>query len=268
MKNALVLQNDKVRRTLWFVWFRSNWPVKRSCTYTYIHMWLVYLHIWGKLFRFVLVRWPQLLKWWIMSYEPSWKYIHWTFLLWNSSVNEIECEYMLKVIIYVECIYVDWWLYMLSAYMLIGDYICWMHICWLLVSIYVECIYVDCWWLYMLNAYILLLVMIYVMYIYVVDILIHAIGDEYVGVSMNLNMLVWTCEICMRHVLLWSSPSSHTLLLLSFISNCCWMLRYSLCGLLCGLLWRVYKRQGRRPRRWKRFGITHSWVGLVTLYVF
>jgi len=75
-------------------------------------------------------------------------------------------------------------------------------------------------------------VMIYVMYIYVVDILIHAIGDEYVGVSMNLNMLVWTCEICMRHVLLWSSPSSHTLLLLSFISNCCWMLRYSLCELL------------------------------------
>jgi len=29
---------------------------------------------------------------------------------------------------------------------------------------------------------------------------IHAIGDEYVGASMNWNMLVWTCEICMKHV--------------------------------------------------------------------
>jgi len=94
--------------------------------------------------------------------------------------------------------------------------------------------------------------------------LIHAIGDEYVGASMNKNMLVWTCKICMKHILLWSSPSSHTLLLLSFISNCCcWILRYS----LCGLLWRVYKRQGRRPRSWKKFGTTHSRVGLVTLYV-
>jgi len=138
-------------------------------------------------------------------------------------VNKIECEYML-----------------------ISDYICWMHICWLLGIIYVEFIYVDCWWLYMLNAYMLLLVMIYVMYIYVVDISHSSYcWWIYVGVSMNWNMLVWTCEICMSHVLLWLSPSSHTLLLLvlSFISNCCWMLRYS----LCGLLWRVYKRQGWRP---------------------
>ena len=30
----------------------------------------------------------------------------------------------------------------------------------------------------------------------------------YVGESMYWNMLVWTCEICMKHVLLWSSPSS------------------------------------------------------------
>ena len=33
-----------------------------------------------------------------------------------------------------------------------------------------------------------------------------------------MNMLVWTCEICMKHILLWLSPSSHTLLL-SFFSN-------------------------------------------------
>jgi len=77
--------------------------------------------------------------------------------------------------------------------------------------------------------------------------LIHAISDEFVGASMNKNMLVWTCEICIKHILLWSSPSSHTLLLLlSFISNCgCRILRYS----LCGLLWRVYKCQGQWPQR-------------------
>jgi len=75
-------------------------------------------------------------------YETSGRYIHWAFLSYNSFVNKIECEYMLLVIIYmlnaymllviiyVECIYV------------VGDYICWMHIC--------------CWWLYMLCAYMLL----------------------------------------------------------------------------------------------------------------
>jgi len=87
--------------------------------------------------------------------------------------------------------------------------------------------------------------------------LIHAIGDEYVGASMNKNMLVWTCEIFMKHILLWLSPSSPMLLLLSFISNCCcWILWYS----LCGLLWCVYKRQGRRPRKWKKFGTILSQV--------
>jgi len=132
------------------------------------------------------------------------------------------------------------------------DYICWVHIC-------------CCWWLYMLCAY-MLFEIIYVVCIYVVGddicnvhiccwyIFIHAIGDEYVGVSMNWNMLVWTCGICMKYVLLWSSPSSHTLLLLAFISNCCcWILMYS----LCGLLWCVYMHQGRRPRRWKNWYHTY-----------
>jgi len=45
-------------------------------------------------------------------------------------VNEIECEYVLMVIIFVVFTYVD------------GDYICWVHICWR--------------WLYMLCAYMLL----------------------------------------------------------------------------------------------------------------
>jgi len=34
---------------------------------------------------------------------------------------------------------------------------------------------------------------------------------------------VWTCEICVKHVLLWSSPSSHTVDLVALISRigCC-----------------------------------------------
>jgi len=121
---------------------------------------------------------------------------------------------LLMMIIYVECIYV-----------VVGEYICWVHICW--------------WW----N-------------------LLHAIGVVLLVKACIGIMLVWTCEICMEHVLLWSSPCSHTLLLLSFISNCCWMLRYS----LCGLLWCVYKHQGRRPRRWKSWYHTY-WSRLDTLHV-
>jgi len=61
--------------TLCFVRFHGNWPVKRSCTYTYIHMWLVYLHSWGNwVVLLCLVHWPQLLKLWIILYELGWKY--------------------------------------------------------------------------------------------------------------------------------------------------------------------------------------------------
>jgi len=130
------------------------------------------------------------------------------------------------VIIYVECIYVDWWLYMLNAYMLIGDYICRVHIC--------------CWW----N-------------------LLHANWWWIVGVRMYWNIIGVDLWNYMKYVLLLSSPSSHTLFMLSFISivvGCCG-------STLFRVIWRVYKRQGRRPRRWKKFGITHSRVGLVTLYV-
>ena len=124
LKNALFLQNDKVRRNLWFVWFRSNWTVKRSCTYTYIYMWLVYLHSWGKLFCFVLVHYSKLLKWWIISYKLSGIYLF------------IEPSYL------VILSWRDWkYLYV------IGEYICCMHI--------------SCWWIHMLCAY-KLLVNIYV----------------------------------------------------------------------------------------------------------
>jgi len=118
------------------------------------------------------------------------------------------------VIIYVKCIYVDWWLYMLSAYMLIGDYIRWVHICW--------------WWIYMLCAYMLLVKSF--------------TGDWWwiVGVCMYWNIIDVDLWNYMKYVLLLLSPSSHTLLLLAFISNCCWMLRYS----LFGVIWCVYMHRG------------------------
>ena len=119
----------------------SIWPMKYLCEYTFTHMWLVYSLVEAiESFDFILVHWLNLLKWWITLYETSWRYIHWVFSSYNSFVNKIECEYMLLVILYVEYIYV------------VGDFICWVHIC--------------CWWLYMLNAY-MLLVIIYVECIYV-----------------------------------------------------------------------------------------------------
>ena len=190
-------------------------------------------------FDFVLVHWPKLLEWWIISYETSWRiYSFELFYLVILSWMRLNVNICWLVNIYVKCIYVDWWLYMLSAYMLIGDYICWMHICW--------------WWIYMLCAYMLLVKSFTCDWWWIV------------GVRMYWNKIgvdLWNYR---KYVLLLSSPSSHTLLLLlSFISNCCWMMRYS----LFGVIWRVYKRQGRRPQRWKKFGTTHSWVGLVTLSV-
>ena len=47
LENELVLQNDKVRRTLWLLWFRRVWPVKRICMHTYTHIWLMCIHSWG-----------------------------------------------------------------------------------------------------------------------------------------------------------------------------------------------------------------------------
>jgi len=91
-------------------------------------------------------------------------------------------------------------IYVEYIYVVVGEYICWVDICW--------------WW----N-------------------LLHAIG---VVMLVKACIGICWCGLVKLHeaCLLLSSPSSHTLLLLSFISNfCCWILRYSLCGLLCRLLW-------------------------------
>ena len=122
--------------------------------------------------------------------------------------------------------------------MLIGDYIRWMHICWLVI-IYVECIYID-WWLYMLNAYMLIGNYICRVHICCWWNLLHANWWWIVGVCMYWNIIDVDLWNYMKYVLLLLSPSSHTLLLLAFISNCCWMLRYS----LFGVIWCVYMHRG------------------------
>jgi len=95
----------------------------------------------------------------------------------------------------------DWWVLNMIFFILWCNFSTnWIvRIVWhLLVIIYVKCIYVvvgeyirilmyicRCWWIYTyVDVYILLLVM---------------------------SMLVWTCGICTKHILLWSSPSSHML---------------------------------------------------------
>jgi len=47
LKMEFCWKSGKVRRTLWFVWFRSKWPVKRTCMHNYTHMWLIRIHSWG-----------------------------------------------------------------------------------------------------------------------------------------------------------------------------------------------------------------------------
>jgi len=90
------------------------------------------------------------------------------------------CEYMLLVIIYVVCIYV------------VGDYICCVHICW--------------WWLYMLCAYVLLVKSFTCYWWWIV------------GVRMYWNIFGVDLWNYMKYVLLLSSPSSHTVGLVDFIS--------------------------------------------------
>jgi len=45
LKMEFFWKSGKVRRTLWFVRFHSNWPVKRTCMHNYTHMWLMFLLI-------------------------------------------------------------------------------------------------------------------------------------------------------------------------------------------------------------------------------
>ena len=164
-----IWKSDILRRTSWFMRTHCNWPVKRSCTYTYIHTCLVYLHSWG---NWVVLFWSIDPNYYSceLHYTNLVENIHWTRLLWNSFMNSLVwlymlCAYMWLVIVYVMCIYV------------VGDYICFM--CIYVVGDYIcLCAYMllvnfrTCYWCW------------------------------FVGVSMYWNMLVWICGICMKYVLL------------------------------------------------------------------
>ena len=71
-----------------------------------------------------------------------------------------------------------------------------------------------------------------------------------------------------KYVLLLSSPSSHTVGLVTFISMLVigyLCILYSEC--LFGVIWCVYMHRGDGLGDERKFGATHNWVGLVTLYV-
>jgi len=225
-----VLKSNILRRTLRILRIHSIWPMKCLCEYTVIHAWLV--------FFFSRVNWIILILFWLIGLNCQmvdyiiWALfgsIPWIFLFCNPFMNSwYGC---------ISC----WWLYMLNAYMLIDDdYICWMHICWLMVIIYVECIYVDWWWLYILSAY-MLLVMIYVMYIYVVDIfsfmllVMNMLVQAWIGMCWcGLLEFAWSmfCCCCCCCCCCLSSP---------IVVGCCGI-PYS--RWLFGVIWCVYMHQG------------------------
>jgi hypothetical protein len=47
LKMEIFVKSEKERRTLWFLWFRRNWPVRLNCMPYCIHMWLRGMLSWG-----------------------------------------------------------------------------------------------------------------------------------------------------------------------------------------------------------------------------
>jgi len=104
LKNVLVLQNDKVRRTLWFWWFCHIWPVKRTCMHTYTHIWLMCIHSWGNwvvclVFGSIVL---DVLKLWNMRRTLQNLEFKW-FGLWYVDVNTTAlicdlCIYLVEVL--------------------------------------------------------------------------------------------------------------------------------------------------------------------------
>jgi len=103
LKNVLVLQNDKVRRILWFWWFCRIWPVKRTCMHTYTHMWLMCIHSWGNLvlclvfgsiLLVVLKLWNMWRTWLNLIFKPD--YLAYLFgIVWYDYMK--MCELFLGV---------------------------------------------------------------------------------------------------------------------------------------------------------------------------
>jgi len=132
-KWILFWKSGNMIQTLCFMRFHANWPVKRSCTYAYIHMWLVYIHSWGNLL--VLVHWPQIIK-----------VVNCIIRTWLKIFIELVYFGILSWTVWYEYIRLyEWWF---------GDWIGWLAYM-LLVSIYVYA-HIYCWCLYMWCAYMLL----------------------------------------------------------------------------------------------------------------
>jgi len=161
------------------------------------------------------------------------------------------------------------WLYMFMCIYVVGGYIC-LCAYMLLVVIYVY-VHICCWWWYMLCAY-MLLVMIYVMCIYVVGDYMCCVHIccwwisltwywwRIVGVSMYWDMLVWTCGIRMKYVLLLSSPSSHTVVVGFHLHVGVEYLCIQLCEVFMRGVMMCLLHQGQRPRRWNWY---HTHLELV-----
>ena len=125
-------------------------------------------------------------------------------------------------------------------------------------------VYICCWWLYMLCSY-MLLVIIYMLCAYML--LVKSFTCELVVncwcthvLEYNwcrLMKITWSMYCCCRILV-------HTQLVWWLSSPCWWLDTYVF--IIRGDMMCLYA-SGRRPRRWKKFGTTHSWVGLVTLYV-
>jgi len=155
--NCFALKIDSIRksgimrRTLWFVRFHNNWPVKRSCMYTYIHMWLVYIHSWGN--------WVVLLCFGSLTlivqsckiyYTNLVRNIHWTWLLWNSFMNGLlwinkECMndwWVLNMMfIMMMCIFSFTWIVRIHE---VVELLWWW--CWWIIYV---CVHICCWWIFL-----------------------------------------------------------------------------------------------------------------------
>jgi len=151
LKMEFFWKSGKVRRTWWFVRFRSNWPVKRTCIHQYTHMWLMCIHSWGKWVVFLSFWFNCLSCFKVVKYETNlvennlWVRLPWksfmTSLLWiNEDVWIIDrC--------WIWCL--SWWgvfslLLELWEFHEVVELLWWW--CWWIIYVSVH---ICCWWIFL-----------------------------------------------------------------------------------------------------------------------
>ena len=151
LKNVLVLQNAKVRRTLWFLWFRLIGPVKRICMHSYTHMWLICIHSWdnwivclvfGSNVLVVSKLWNMRRTWLNLIFKPDY--------LGKSFVDSLIwlCGDMWMID--------KGWIWWLSKCVVSFSFTwivrilwsCWIIMVMLLVIVYVY-VHICCWWIFL-----------------------------------------------------------------------------------------------------------------------